>query len=354
MRFSYITLPLSCQYKLRSYHCSKGGGVCNGLNVRPCQPTTETLVYGLFEGAAKYRPKGRPQLNKEAVKILKEWLLSPEHVENPYPNQLELSELEKKTGLDKPQVKHWFNNARKRILKPMLAEHTADSEGKSKYKNKRIKRVNAADAANKQPRDNGPSTTQAPPSLFGNVGISGQANPLGNHLENNGFYGQVSAGMNFSCGQGTGVSSPSFHFSPANPFGVSQLNGYGIAGDSLHFRTDTGGGSHLNHDQEDTEPSLESARSNAALKQQVAAMAMDEANIAFRETDVAYTRARDLFAGSAHAKPEEEDLAVIEANAVAKRCQSVAAFKLKVSQRANEEAARTYARYRQMGGGEFI
>eukprot|EP00956_Cyclotella_meneghiniana_P033645 scaffold97993_cov82-Cyclotella_meneghiniana.AAC.1 len=348
-----------------SYHCSKGGGVCNGLTIRPCQSTSESLAYGLFEGAEKYRPKGRPQLSKEAVKILKEWLLSPEHVENPYPNQLEMSELEQKTGLDKAQVKHWFNNARKRILKPMLAEHTVDPEGRNKYKNKRIKKSNATNAAKNQPRDKGSSTIQAPSSLFGNVvGLGGdpsldalRANPLGNHLENNGFYGQVSSGMNFCSGQGSGLSGPPLHLQPANPFGVStQLNGYGIAGDIdfFHFGTETGGGSRLSNEQEDAERSLESARTNAAFKQQVAAMAMDEANIAFQETDVAYTRARELFAGSTLAKPEEEDLAVIEANAVAKRCQSVAAFKLKVSQRANEEAAKAYASYQQMGGGSEL
>ena len=299
------------------------------------------------------------------MKILKEWLLSPEHVENPYPNQLEMSELEQKTGLDKAQVKHWFNNARKRILKPMLAEHTVDPEGRNKYKNKRIKKSNATNAAKNQPRDKGSSTIQAPSSLFGNVvGLGGdpsldalRANPLGNHLENNGFYGQVSSGMNFCSGQGSGLSGPPLHLQPANPFGVStQLNGYGIAGDIdfFHFGTETGGGSRLSNEQEDAERSLESARTNAAFKQQVAAMAMDEANIAFQETDVAYTRARELFAGSTLAKPEEEDLAVIEANAVAKRCQSVAAFKLKVSQRANEEAAKAYASYQQMGGGSEL
>jgi hypothetical protein len=78
------------------------------------------LAYGLFEGADKHRPKERPQLNKDAVRILKDWLLSPEHVGNPYPNQLETSELMKKTGLEKLQLKHWFNNARKRILNPFL------------------------------------------------------------------------------------------------------------------------------------------------------------------------------------------------------------------------------------------
>ena len=42
---------------------------------------------------------------------------------------------------------------------------------------------------------------------------------------------------------------------------------------------------------------------------------------------------------------------VVEANAMAKRCQSVAMFKLKVSQRANEEAAKAFANYQQLTGG---
>mmetsp|Transcript_38976 Transcript_38976/g.81550 ORF Transcript_38976/g.81550 Transcript_38976/m.81550 type:complete len:780 (-) Transcript_38976:142-2481(-) len=128
-----------------SYHCSKGGGVCNGLVIQPlsaqevgrlvelqslqqlsssCGDPTRKLQqqqqFGLFEGAVQFRPKERPQLKPETVAILKKWLLSPDHMDNPYPNQRESEMLMEKTGLDKTQLKHWFNNARKRILKPLL------------------------------------------------------------------------------------------------------------------------------------------------------------------------------------------------------------------------------------------
>jgi len=125
-----------------SYHCSKGGGVCNGLVIQPLSlQEVERLVelqslqqslscndptrkqqqqFGLFEGAVQFRPKERPQLKPETVAILKKWLLSPDHMDNPYPNQCESEMLMDKTGLDKTQLKHWFNNARKRILKPLL------------------------------------------------------------------------------------------------------------------------------------------------------------------------------------------------------------------------------------------
>jgi hypothetical protein len=104
-----------------SYHCSKGGGICNSLVIRPLtSDQIKTLPFGLFDGAVEFRPRERPQLRPETVAILKDWLLSPEHVDNPYPNQRESEMLMKKTGLDKVQLKHWFNNARKRILKPLL------------------------------------------------------------------------------------------------------------------------------------------------------------------------------------------------------------------------------------------
>jgi len=125
-----------------SYHCSKGGGVCNGLVIQPlsaqevgrlmelqssqqsssCNDPTrkQQQQFGLFKGAVQFRPKERPQLKPETVAILKKWLLSPDHMDNPYPNQRESEMLMDKTGLDKTQLKHWFNNARKRILKPLL------------------------------------------------------------------------------------------------------------------------------------------------------------------------------------------------------------------------------------------
>ena len=125
-----------------SYHCSKGGGVCNGLVIKPLNAAQQlqgqnaqlhagydTPYFGLFEGSTQCRPSQRPQLKPETVAILKEWLLSPDHMDNPYPNQIESQMLMKKTGLDKTQLKHWFNNARKRILKPLLKNGGRTSEG---------------------------------------------------------------------------------------------------------------------------------------------------------------------------------------------------------------------------------
>jgi len=120
-----------------SYHCSKGGGICNTLLIRPMSPSVarekgggsgsggataaeDAQSFGLFEGATDLRPVQRPQLKPETVAILREWLLSPDHVDNPYPNVREMEALMERTGLYKIQLKHWFNNARKRILKPLL------------------------------------------------------------------------------------------------------------------------------------------------------------------------------------------------------------------------------------------
>jgi len=55
---------------------------------------------------------------KEAILTLREWLLSDEHVDNPYPTEAEKQTLMEQTGLDKKQLTNWFTNARKRIWQP--------------------------------------------------------------------------------------------------------------------------------------------------------------------------------------------------------------------------------------------
>lgn len=90
-----------------SYHCSKGGGICNGLVIRPLVGSVGSVksfqeihdleakagdsgdvggegtasYFGLFEGSTEARPAKRPQLKPETVSILKDWLLSPEHMD---------------------------------------------------------------------------------------------------------------------------------------------------------------------------------------------------------------------------------------------------------------------------------
>ena len=144
-----------------SYHCSKGGGICNGLTIRPASSSSSEKdddnnkgYYSLFDNAMELRPKVRPQLAPEAVLILKQWLLHPDHVDNPYPNARECAMLLKKTGLEKGQLKHWFNNARKRILKPLLkgdaagaAANAANNNSSSSSADKKKKRKTSKSSA---------------------------------------------------------------------------------------------------------------------------------------------------------------------------------------------------------------
>jgi hypothetical protein len=50
------------------------------------------------------------------VKILKRWLLSPEHYDFPYPNEEEKKRLAEITGISVKQLNTWFTNSRKRYV----------------------------------------------------------------------------------------------------------------------------------------------------------------------------------------------------------------------------------------------
>ncbi|KAL9191572.1 hypothetical protein ACHAXT_001278 [Thalassiosira profunda] len=111
-------------------------------------------------------------------------------------------------------------------------------------------------------------------------------------------------------------------------------------------RTSSEGGLDSAHNQQASGPNKE-ARINAVFKQQVATMAMNEASSAFTDMEEAFARAKDLASTSAARNPDEDDPLVVEANERAKRLQGVAMFKLKVSQRASEEAAGAYSSYQE-------
>jgi len=61
-------------------------------------------------------------LPTKAVAILRQWILSPEHIMYPYPTAEEKKILIEKTGISHKQLKYWFVNARRRIWKQNALE----------------------------------------------------------------------------------------------------------------------------------------------------------------------------------------------------------------------------------------
>jgi hypothetical protein len=346
-----------------SYHCSKGGGVCNGLVIRPADKNNTT--FGLFDGAEQYRPKERPQLNKEAVEILKDWLLSPEHVDNPYPNQSESKMLMEQTGLDKTQLKHWFNNARKRILKPFLKKADYPPSDRRKMASSRAAKKEPSSVAHSRSssfKDPSPLSFQGVNSAnFSQASLARCGHPI---FDDGCSLQRRSPGPAMCFGTNEGGMNA------GNNFGGSTIGGMGM-GFGAFGSNDQGGQQHsfsnngfsafcqqlpsssqqvgANHDDL-LPPHLEEIRLNAVFKQQVATMAMTEAGSAFKEMEDAYAFAKEVVKRSTTSNPEDDPI-VVEANAVAKKCHGTAMFKLKVSQRANEEAGNSYTMFRQLTDG---
>ena len=463
-----------------SYHCSKGGGVCNGIFLSPINTDLQRAglqaqalglsgqqpYYGLFDGAAECRPAQRPQLKPETVAILKEWLLSPDHMDNPYPNAHESEMLMSRTGLDRTQLKHWFNNARKRILKPLLKNGGIPSKKKKRGSTASSSDVSSRKKAKKTMALIPCSTTEAEEYVteLAHTSLDKQRQPHKGKSEFCGAVNDMSAnkhsskttiqdmisqvalslqgGHNSNEPQGQPQSmiddviiqnrarsmSPSQGWGDAlanmipsqssssrsqqpntssyndyNPYSGLQgglgggigpsnnvqqrqggtMHGFGGCMDTndtygFHNRYNNSGDpaqGHQHHAQQDIQPisyppptntnnnaqdnircNSTSApqpsqappppsvgdRSTAVFKQQVATMAMTEASTAFKEMEDAFAFAKQVLE---KCDQHENDPRVLEANAHAKKCQSVAMFKLKVSQRASEEATAAYQLY---------
>lgn len=56
----------------------------------------------------------RSNFPKNILRILKSWLKN--HIETPYPTEMEKIALSEATGLDQTQINNWFINARRRLL----------------------------------------------------------------------------------------------------------------------------------------------------------------------------------------------------------------------------------------------
>ena len=61
-------------------------------------------------------------LSEHTVDYLKNWMLSPEHIQNPYPTPHEKIQIMQDTGIEKKQLICWFSNNRKRIWKVKIDE----------------------------------------------------------------------------------------------------------------------------------------------------------------------------------------------------------------------------------------
>jgi len=380
-----------------SYHCSKkGGGICNGLVIRPCD-NSDDIEFGLFDGAEEVRPKRRPQLKPETVDILKRWILSPDHKNNPYPTVKETATLMRKTGLDKTQLKHWFNNARKRILKPMLKKEKAASlqaEPPAASPVVQEKRKAAPERKMKRPAkktrvesdvENSDSSGTAGPSeaqvsqfgiMFGSeragagtlnamhqedsmaMGMTGTLNAM--HQEDSmamGMTGTLNAMHqedSMAMGMTGNINPMSLGFNQAGPSAAAATAMMGMSGipfdnssdflrnqsyQGISFGNNSFPPQQQQHQHQQIQPSP------VVFKQQVASMAMKEATIAFKNMEDAYAMAKEIMSilsASGSITNIEEDPRVIEATAHAKKLHSVAMFKLKVSKRASEEAEKAF------------
>lgn len=90
--------------------------------IEPEKSTDESEEETKADGVQMKRK--RRDLPARTVAILKKWMMSPEHIEHPYPSEEEKKELMKETGIDLKQLSNWFTNARKRVWKPfMILQH---------------------------------------------------------------------------------------------------------------------------------------------------------------------------------------------------------------------------------------
>ena len=60
-------------------------------------------------------------LPNETVEYLKAWIMSPDHINHPYPTEAEKVKIMEDTGIEMKQLTNWFVNNRKRYWRPRVA-----------------------------------------------------------------------------------------------------------------------------------------------------------------------------------------------------------------------------------------
>jgi len=61
-------------------------------------------------------------LSPQTIEYLRGWMMSPEHIEHPYPDEHEKAIIMSDTGITAKQLTCWFSNNRKRFWKPKMEE----------------------------------------------------------------------------------------------------------------------------------------------------------------------------------------------------------------------------------------
>ena len=79
-------------------------------------------------GIGALSSKKKTALSSFAVEYLKAWMMSPDHIEHPYPSEDEKSRIMSDTGIELKQLTNWFVNNRKRYWRPKVDEMREISE----------------------------------------------------------------------------------------------------------------------------------------------------------------------------------------------------------------------------------
>lgn len=69
-----------------------------------------------------HNSKKKTALSAHAVEYLKNWMMSPDHIDHPYPTEDEKLRIMNETGIVLKQLTNWFVNNRKRYWKPKVEE----------------------------------------------------------------------------------------------------------------------------------------------------------------------------------------------------------------------------------------
>jgi hypothetical protein len=89
----------------------------------PAKSSTRSSSAGGSSSSGRHANKKKTALSQYAVQYLKNWMLSPTHIEHPYPTEEEKVKIMKTTGIEIKQLTNWFVNNRKRYWKPKVEEY---------------------------------------------------------------------------------------------------------------------------------------------------------------------------------------------------------------------------------------